>query len=391
MAAMFRTVFSLAVFLLIATHVLAVDILWTDSTTGQILRGTAGSGTAQVLFDASDYPLSPTHVAPFGIASDDNFVYWSDSTTGQILRGSLDGQGPATLLFDKNDYPGPSTVVGPAGVSVDTNFVYWADSATGTILRGNKNGTGTATPLYAAANYPGSPSDIYPWDVTVSGGQLYWSDADTSQILKGAVDGSSAAQALFTSADERVNLGLAIDGGQIYWGDTENEGLAGSILRGSITGTGLPQILYEPADYPGSGTSAVPSGISAQGGQLYWVDSFTKQVLTASTSGSGTVSVLFDISDYPGSPTNIGPTFLTAISASYNADFDDDGDIDGRDFLKWQRGQSPAPLSSTDLALWKGQYGSAALSANVQGVPEPLTLTSLLLTTLAAVSMMRRR
>ena len=44
-------------------------------------------------------------------------------------------------------------------------------------------------------------------------------------------------------------------------------------------------------------------------------------------------------------------------------DFDGDGDSDGFDFLKWQRGESPNPLSQEDLAYWK---------ANFQPKTEPL-------------------
>ncbi len=38
-------------------------------------------------------------------------------------------------------------------------------------------------------------------------------------------------------------------------------------------------------------------------------------------------------------------------------DFDGDGDVDGRDFLFWQRGGSPMPFSGDDLALWQEEYG----------------------------------
>src|SRR5262245_39274161 len=38
-------------------------------------------------------------------------------------------------------------------------------------------------------------------------------------------------------------------------------------------------------------------------------------------------------------------------------DFDGDGDVDGRDFLVWQRGGSPNPLSAGDLAQWQANYG----------------------------------
>lgn len=39
-------------------------------------------------------------------------------------------------------------------------------------------------------------------------------------------------------------------------------------------------------------------------------------------------------------------------------DFDGDGDVDGRDFLVWQRGGSPTPFSASDLAMWRANYGS---------------------------------
>jgi hypothetical protein len=56
-----------------------------------------------------------------------------------------------------------------------------------------------------------------------------------------------------------------------------------------------------------------------------------------------------------------------------SADFDNDGDVDGFDFLKWQRGELPNPLSVEDLALWENQYGTIpALEASMT-VPEPAT------------------
>lgn len=66
-----------------------------------------------------------------------------------------------------------------------------------------------------------------------------------------------------------------------------------------------------------------------------------------------------------------------------SADFDGDGDVDGRDFLVWQRGGSPNSGSAADLALWQAQYGQAnELSASV-AVPEPGTLLILAMSLLA--------
>lgn len=69
------------------------------------------------------------------------------------------------------------------------------------------------------------------------------------------------------------------------------------------------------------------------------------------------------------------------------ADFNNDGNVDGRDFLAWQRGESPRPLSAEDLALWQEQYnGGNTLSAanQVAAVPEPSSLALVLCSLLLA-------
>jgi hypothetical protein len=59
-------------------------------------------------------------------------------------------------------------------------------------------------------------------------------------------------------------------------------------------------------------------------------------------------------------------------------DFDGDGDVDGRDFLAWQRGNSPTPFSSGDLNDWRDAYGGGALAA-INTIPEPATCVFALL------------
>lgn len=55
-------------------------------------------------------------------------------------------------------------------------------------------------------------------------------------------------------------------------------------------------------------------------------------------------------------------------------DFDGDGDVDGNDFLVWQRGGSPNGINSGDLAIWQAEYGfTPPLVANM-AVPEPSAL-----------------
>jgi hypothetical protein len=70
-------------------------------------------------------------------------------------------------------------------------------------------------------------------------------------------------------------------------------------------------------------------------------------------------------------------------------DFDADGDVDGRDFLAWQRGESTTPLSSADLLEWQENYGAGGLVAAATAVPEPGT--SALLTALVGLLGVTRR
>jgi hypothetical protein len=87
-----------------------------------------------------------------------------------------------------------------------------------------------------------------------------------------------------------------------------------------------------------------------------------------------------------------------------NGNYDGDNDVDGADFLKWQRdlgtivvtpgdgadGNGNGIVDAADLNIWEGTYGLdlSPLSANSATVPEPSTL---LLAGLAGVLIVRRR
>jgi hypothetical protein len=64
---------------------------------------------------------------------------------------------------------------------------------------------------------------------------------------------------------------------------------------------------------------------------------------------------------------------IRLAAAGLPGDFDNDGDVDGRDFLIWQRGGSPTALSASDLADWQSNYGTGSLAAVTSAVPEPGT------------------
>ena len=71
-------------------------------------------------------------------------------------------------------------------------------------------------------------------------------------------------------------------------------------------------------------------------------------------------------------------------------DFDLDSDIDGSDFLSWQRGESSDPLSANDLADWQANFGAEAGSfAASQTVPEPTSLAMLAISLLLGQTVVR--
>jgi hypothetical protein len=86
----------------------------------------------------------------------------------------------------------------------------------------------------------------------------------------------------------------------------------------------------------------------------------------ALSDGSGSFHVTYGFG--APDPTQV---VLSAFQHNTNGDFDHDGDVDGRDFLVWQRGGSPNPLSPADLAAWKANFGAGGAASAASAVPEP--------------------
>lgn len=93
------------------------------------------------------------------------------------------------------------------------------------------------------------------------------------------------------------------------------------------------------------------------------------------------------ITGYPGKVRP--PTFdMVAAAAPTDADFNNDGEVDGSDFLIWQQNlglgsgatnaqgdaDGNGAVNAADLALWKTNFGAAVAAAGA--VPEPAALTA---------------
>jgi hypothetical protein len=94
---------------------------------------------------------------------------------------------------------------------------------------------------------------------------------------------------------------------------------------------------------------------------------------------------------------------ISPVGAVEDADFDGDGDVDGDDFLTWQRGLGVGNDLSTgdanddnvvdgdDLAIWTAQFGPGASLAAVAQIPEPASAALLAVGGIAMIGARRRR
>jgi len=94
---------------------------------------------------------------------------------------------------------------------------------------------------------------------------------------------------------------------------------------------------------------------------------------------------------------------LTAVAPAGDADFDGDNDVDGNDFLIWQRGLgTPSPtqmqgnansdtaVDGVDLEIWKTQFGTATAVAAASAIPEPASVMLLIFGSALALGTARR-
>ncbi len=106
---------------------------------------------------------------------------------------------------------------------------------------------------------------------------------------------------------------------------------------------------------------------------------------------AGTVQVSFYalfVDENPGEVYFDDLVATLVVDEGIPGDFDGDGDVDGNDFLLWQRGESPSQLSATDLTAWQTNYGAGAGLVATQAVPEP---SSVCLALLGVAVIFRRR
>ncbi|QDT75206.1 hypothetical protein [Lacipirellula limnantheis] len=180
-------------------------------------------------------------------------------------------------------------------------------------------------------------------------------------------------------------FGAGVEPDMLFWYGRDGEGTAlGEKHTINFTGSGSITV-----DHSGIWIGTMEPDFSITAVHASYEELWTRGILQANGKSGLTgdtfgtyfsVSGVFD-ADGAGPGTLGGENYkLTSLLSTGTAgDFDNDGDVDGADFLVWQRGGSPSPLSPADLATWKANFGASAtvnVGAAVGAVPEPTALAS---------------
>lgn len=317
--------------------------------------------------------------SPVNLQSESQINVAAADSTGVLTAevrgvGQLQKTGNGLLkLTSANVYAGGTTVSNGA-IAVNN-------------LSGSGVGTGNVTinaAIFGGSGIVGSAGDAS--NITLVGGTLA---AGNLASTLGATSPTPQLPNLYTSPGTLTIFGgLSFDAASTMQVD----------VTGAAAGTGFDQVVASGPISLGGATLNMSLGSFIPAG--------TETFTLINNTGAGAISGAFG-NYVQGSPVDLaGKTFFinymggtgndVVLSATQpgneDADFDNDDDVDGNDFLIWQRNYGTAgdnsqgnangdgAIDGADLAIWRSQFGSGgSATAAVSTIPEPAAASLLLL------------
>lgn len=208
-------------------------------------------------------------------------------------------------------------------------------------------------------------------------------DADTSvSVTSGTLDFNNeiALNGNTLTISGNVNINHSIVGGGSVSSSSGVLGTAGSTaISGNLVASDTLQFDLGEANtdsFDVSGTATL-SGVLDVVLEPGYSPSGSYTLISAA-SGLNTSGLALDPNDAATFALGAQGNDLILSVRGGNGDFNGDGFVDGVDFLLWQRGGSPNPLSQSDLEEWQNNYGTTPVSSVTSAVPEPSNMSMLL-------------
>lgn len=196
----------------------------------------------------------------------------------------------------------------------------------------------------------------------------------TVSLSSNAHTGSTAALLSVTDEVLSGDVGLDLEGHRIAALGGESLTLSFASMMAD-TSNEFSQLQYTVAGFDSTGgfTGNILQDVVVPSSTLYETFSFEFDVPEEVVA----LNVAFRPFDELFFGPGIGSYLIDDVSVSRvldisAGDFNSDGQVDGRDFLEWQRGNSPDALSAADLANWQAAYGQSAPA--LMAIPEPAGL-----------------